>query len=70
MNDTKPFYTSHTFWAAVGVAAVAIARYFGYSLSESDSMEASGHVEAIVLGLLSLWTIIGRVKASKKITLK
>ena len=64
MGSEKPFWMSKTLWGAVALVAVGVGQAAGYSLGE-----APGWAEAVVSVLAGVWTLIGRAKAVKKITL-
>jgi hypothetical protein len=70
MNSTKSPIASQTIIAGVCIVALAILQLVGVELSETDSAEAQGHAGAVIYGLLGLWAIFGRVRASKKIAVK
>lgn len=68
-EKTKNVFTSQTVRAGLLIVVFSALRFAGVQFSEADSAEASEHVSSVVFGLLGLWAIWGRIRASQKLTL-
>jgi len=67
--DTKKWYASKTIWGSIFMLVALILSGFGYTLNADDQITLADIATAIGGAVGVVLTIIGRVTASKKITM-
>lgn len=67
MTDTKPIWTSKTFWGLVVSGLGAALNNLGYQFTNGDAADLIQYGTSIVMGGGMLFAMYGRVMASKKV---
>lgn len=69
VNETKPWWASTTIWAGLAsflLGVLSLISGWGQP-SQADTVAAGVQAEQIVTGLLGLFAILGRMRATKRI---
>ena len=66
MQETKQWYSSRAVWAGIVAAIIGILGAFGVDVVDSPDSIAD-NIVALVVAISGLVTILGRIKATKKI---
>lgn len=69
MPETKPWYLSRGVWGGLIALAIAAASAFGYSVAETDVEQLQSLATSLVAAASGILSILGRIRASKKLTL-
>lgn len=69
-NESKGFLKSKTIWAGIVQLLIALAAVFGLDLVPGDVEAIPGLVEGIVVGITGVVTIIGRIVANRKLSVR
>ncbi len=70
MDDTKPWYASQTVWASIiqmGVGVATAAGLLTGTAGTAIATDAPGLLVGLATTVLGIWSLYGRVTASKTI---
>lgn len=69
--ETKPWYLSLGVWAGVATLALGVLAAFGIigvEVAQAEAQPIADNVVGLITSVLGLLEIIGRIRATKKIT--
>jgi hypothetical protein len=70
MDNTKPWYASQTVWASIlqmGVGAGISLGWFSSDAGTAIATEGPGLLVGLATVVLGVWSLYGRVKATKQV---
>lgn len=67
MGKAKAAWKSNTIWASAMAIIYAVLKFAGVELTEDDVVGATSKLDGVVVGVLGIWAMVGRWRATTRI---